>query len=66
MRTDIKTLLIISIVIFSISGAVILLGALSKLQHWSFAGPLLIIGMCLQMVSYLFGAFTLIKYIRTK
>jgi 1,4-dihydroxy-2-naphthoate octaprenyltransferase len=66
MQTDIKTLLIISIVIFSISGAVILLGALSKLQHWSLAGPLLIIGMCLQMVSYLFGAFTLIKYIRTK
>jgi 1,4-dihydroxy-2-naphthoate octaprenyltransferase len=66
MQTDIKPLLIISIVIFSISGAVILIGALSKLQHWSLASPLLIIGMCLQMVSYLFGAFTLIKYIRTK
>lgn len=66
MQSNIKSLLITAIVIFSISGAVILVGALSKLQHWSFAGPLLIVGICIQIVSYLFGAFALIKYIRTK
>jgi 1,4-dihydroxy-2-naphthoate octaprenyltransferase len=66
MKNSIKNLLIFSIVLFMTSGALTLLGALAKLQHWSWAGPLLIVGMVLNACSYLVGGISLIKYLRTK
>ncbi len=66
MNKSIKNLLIFSIILFMVSGAITVLGALAKLQHWSWAGPWLIIGMVLNACSYLVGGIALIQYIRSK
>ncbi len=66
MNKSIKNLLIFSIVLFMSSGAITMLGALAKLQHWPWAGPWLIVGMLLNASSYLVGGVALIQYIRSK
>ena len=44
----------------------ITLGALSKLQHWPMAGPLLISGTLLNVLSYVLGIVGLVMYLRKK
>ena len=66
MQKKIKTLLIAAIIMFALSGAVTLIGALAKLQHWYFAAPFLMIGMTVQAISYLLGGIALVMYIRSK
>ena len=66
MSKKVKQLLIAVIVLFCISGAGTLIGALAKLQHWSWAGPALILSMSVQALSYLLGGMALIIHLREK
>ncbi len=51
------------IVLFVVSLLVLGIGALAKLQHWSWAGPALIGGMMLQSMSYILA---IVKVLTTK
>jgi hypothetical protein len=64
MKPSYKNLLIVAIVLFVIGGAVTLMGALAKLQHWSWAGPTLTTGMVLHAISYLIGGYVIVQIIR--
>jgi len=66
MNPSHKTILILTIVFFFLGGAFILVGAVAKLQHWSWAGPCLIGGITMQFLSYLLGAALLLLYITRK
>ncbi len=66
MRKKVKQLLIAAIALFCVSGAGTLIGALAKLQHWSWAGPLLILAMSVQAVSYIVGGVALIIHLKEK
>ncbi len=66
MKKSTKNLLILAIIFFVIGVVIILMGALAKLQHWPWAGPLLTAGMLSQAASYLLGGFLLIQSIRSK
>ncbi len=64
MDKQLKILLIIAVALFVFSGILILIGSLFKLQHWYFAGPLLIIGISVNALSYVIGGIALIQYLR--
>ncbi len=66
MNKQVRQLLIAAVVIFCVSGAGTLIGALAKLQHWSWAGPALIMAISIQAVSYILGVIALILYLRKK
>lgn len=66
MKKSLKNLLILAVILFVVGGAITVIGALAKLQHWSWAWPALIIGMVLHAASYLLGGIILIQYIRSK
>lgn len=66
MKKSLNNLLIFTVILFVVSGIITFAGAMAKLQHWPWAGAALIIGMCLQMCSYLTGGLATISYIRNK
>jgi uncharacterized integral membrane protein len=66
MREQTKKILLIVIVIFTISGAISLIGTLAKLQHWPIAGLLLNIGIIGCTICYLLGGFAIFQYIKDK
>lgn len=43
--------------VYNIGAAVVILGALFKLQHWQFAGPLLVLGLCTEAMIFFISAF---------
>ncbi|MFV0376720.1 MAG: gliding motility protein GldL [Mangrovibacterium sp.] len=43
--------------VYNIGASVVLLGALFKLQHWTGAGPMLVIGLCTEAFIFLISAF---------
>ncbi|WP_423129990.1 gliding motility protein GldL [Gaoshiqia sp. Z1-71] len=43
--------------VYNLGASVVLLGALFKLQHWAFSGPLLVIGLCTEAFIFFIGAF---------
>jgi gliding motility-associated protein GldL len=43
--------------VYNIGAAVVLLGALFKLQHWAFSGPLLVLGLCTEAFIFFISAF---------
>ncbi len=42
---------------YNFGAAVVILGALFKLQHWSFSGPLLVTGLCTEAFIFIISAF---------
>ncbi len=66
MKKSRKNLLILVVVMFILGGAITVIGALAKLQHWPWAGSALIIGMGMHAASYLAGGIILVQYIRSK
>lgn len=66
MADTLKKILIAAAIVFLLSGVLITLGALSKLQHWPMAGPLLISGTLLNVLSYVLGIVGLVMYLRKK
>lgn len=43
--------------VYNIGASVVLLGALFKLQHWTGAGPMLVVGLCTEAFIFLISAF---------
>lgn len=43
--------------VYNFGASVVLLGALFKLQHWAFSGPLLVIGLCTEAFIFFISAF---------
>jgi len=43
--------------VYNIGASVVLLGALFKLQHWAFSGPLLVLGLCTEAFIFFISAF---------
>lgn len=43
--------------VYNLGASVVLLGALFKLQHWAFSGPLLILGLCTEAFIFFVSAF---------
>lgn len=43
--------------VYNIGASVVLLGALFKLQHWTGAGPMLVIGLCTEAFIFFISAF---------
>jgi gliding motility-associated protein GldL len=43
--------------VYNLGASIVLLGALFKLQHWPYSGPLLIIGLCTEAFIFLISAF---------
>ncbi|MBN4061835.1 MAG: gliding motility protein GldL [Flavobacteriales bacterium] len=43
--------------LYGIGAAVVIVGALFKIQHWPFAGPLLVLGLSTEAVIFFFSAF---------
>jgi gliding motility-associated protein GldL len=43
--------------LYGIGAAVVIIGALFKIQHWPFAGPLLVIGLSTEAIIFFFSAF---------
>ena len=43
--------------VYNIGAAVVLFGALFKLQHWPFSGPILIVGLCTEAFIFFISAF---------
>jgi|GEM_PF-5235788 hypothetical protein len=66
MNKQVRQLLIAAVVIFCVSGAGTLIGALAKLQHWSWAGPALIMAISIQAVSYILGGIALMMHLSKK
>jgi len=42
---------------YNIGAAIVILGALFKLQHWAFSGPLLVLGLCTEAFIFIISAF---------
>ena len=42
---------------YNFGAAIVILGALFKLQHWSFSGPLLVTGLCTEAFIFIISAF---------
>lgn len=43
--------------IYNLGASIVLLGALFKLQHWPYSGPLLIVGLCTEAFIFFISAF---------
>ncbi|MFD1552155.1 gliding motility protein GldL [Putridiphycobacter roseus] len=43
--------------LYGIGAAVVIVGALFKIMHWPFAGPMLVIGLSAEAIIFLFSAF---------
>jgi gliding motility-associated protein GldL len=43
--------------LYGLGASVVIIGALFKIQHWPFAGPMLTIGLCVEAVIFFFSAF---------
>lgn len=43
--------------VYNFGASVVLLGALFKLQHWAFSGPLLVLGLCTEAFIFFVSAF---------
>lgn len=43
--------------VYNIGASVVLIGALFKLQHWAFSGPILVIGLCTEAFIFFISAF---------
>lgn len=43
--------------VYNFGASVVLLGALFKLQHWAFSGPILIVGLCTEAFIFFISAF---------
>ncbi len=43
--------------VYNLGASIVLLGALFKLQHWAFSGPLLVIGLCTEAFIFFISAF---------
>ena len=43
--------------LYGIGAAIVILGALFKIMHWPFAGPMLVVGLGTEAVIFLFSAF---------
>lgn len=62
MKKSLYTIITVMAVLFVLSGAIILVGALGKLQHVDWASQALTIGICIQIVAYILGVIALIKH----
>jgi len=43
--------------LYGIGAAVVIMGALFKIMHWPFAGPMLVVGLSTEAIIFLFSAF---------
>ena len=43
--------------LYGIGAAVVIVGALFKIQHWPFAGPMLVVGLGVEAIIFFFSAF---------
>ena len=43
--------------VYNLGASIVLLGALFKLQHWAFSGPLLVLGLCTEAFIFFISAF---------
>jgi gliding motility-associated protein GldL len=43
--------------LYGIGAAIVIMGALFKIMHWPFAGPMLVVGLSTEAVIFLFSAF---------
>ncbi len=43
--------------VYNLGASIVLLGALFKLQHWAFSGPLLVVGLCTEAFIFFISAF---------
>jgi gliding motility-associated protein GldL len=43
--------------LYGLGASVVIIGALFKIQHWPFAGPMLTVGLCTEAVIFFFSAF---------
>ncbi|MBK6527019.1 MAG: gliding motility protein GldL [Crocinitomicaceae bacterium] len=43
--------------LYGIGAAVVIMGALFKIMHWPFAGPMLVVGLSVEAVIFFFSAF---------
>ncbi|MGQ8337230.1 type IX secretion system motor protein PorL/GldL [Sunxiuqinia sp. A32] len=43
--------------VYNLGASIVLLGALFKLQHWAYSGPILIIGLCTEAFIFFISAF---------
>ncbi len=43
--------------VYNIGASIVILGALFKLQHWAYSGPILIVGLCTEAFIFLVSAF---------
>ena len=43
--------------LYGLGASVVIIGALFKIQHWPFAGPMLTIGLCTESIIFFFSAF---------
>jgi gliding motility-associated protein GldL len=43
--------------LYGLGASVVIIGALFKIQHWPFAGPMLTIGLCTEAIIFFFSAF---------
>ena len=43
--------------VYNLGASVVLLGALFKLMHWSYSGPLLVVGLCTEAFIFFISAF---------
>ena len=61
MKKSLKNLLIFTVTLFVFSGIVMLFGAIAILQHWPWASPILILGIGLNLLSFIIGGITYLK-----
>ncbi|MEZ7942001.1 MAG: gliding motility protein GldL, partial [Flavobacteriales bacterium] len=43
--------------LYGIGAAVVIVGAMFKIQHWPFAGPMLVCGLTVEAIIFFFSAF---------
>ncbi len=43
--------------VYNLGASIVLLGALFKLQHWAYSGPILIVGLCTEAFIFFISAF---------
>jgi gliding motility-associated protein GldL len=43
--------------LYGLGASVVIIGALFKIQHWPFAGPMLTVGLCTEAIIFFFSAF---------
>ena len=66
MEPTTKKMLVATVVLFLFSGLLIFIGASFKLQDWPLAGPVMIAGIGLNVLSYLLAGIVLVRHLKRK